>query len=121
MGSYLSGFCYVKLKIQNDIQPEHFEYSVTLWNLPKQPLIRLLEHAADEDPHFKFTATYFDGKGYFIDAINGLAGEWDPDKTYWEILDSDLKQIPVGASSYKPCNGEVVTFNFKKETDNKCP
>ncbi|ESO82160.1 hypothetical protein LOTGIDRAFT_170307 [Lottia gigantea] len=96
MGAYISHERIdVHLRIQNNIQPEHFEYSVHLRDVPKQTLIHHLELAADIDPHFNFSSSYHSRSGYFIDAINGLKSKWNPDKTYWEILNSDLKQTEI--------------------------
>jgi gastric intrinsic factor len=50
----------------------------------------------------RFKATYFGSPlGFFIDAMNGLAGNWAADKTYWEILDGENKQTSVGQYHYK--------------------
>ncbi|ESO82162.1 hypothetical protein LOTGIDRAFT_237142 [Lottia gigantea] len=106
----------VHLTLQNQLQPEYFEYNVTLHDVPKHQLIRHLELAAEKDKHFKFSATYFAGLGYFIDSINGLFGKWNPDKTYWEILNSHLEQTELGVGSYVPTHGELVTFNFTRST-----
>ncbi|ESO82163.1 hypothetical protein LOTGIDRAFT_237143 [Lottia gigantea] len=105
----------VHLTIQNKIQPEYFEYNVTLHDVPKHQLIRHLELAAEKDKHFKFSSTYFPGMGYFINSINGLAGKWDPDQTFWEILNSDFAQVDEGAS-YIPNHEEFVVFNFTKSS-----
>ena len=37
---------------------------------------------------FSFTATYFPKWGYFIDAINGVSGNWEQNRTYWQISNS---------------------------------
>lgn len=34
---------------------------------------------------FRFTATYYPRWGYFIEAINGLYGDWKNNKTFWQI------------------------------------
>lgn len=35
--------------------------------------------------NFRFTATYYPRWGYFIEAINGLYGNWKDNRTFWQI------------------------------------
>lgn len=38
---------------------------------------------------FRFTATYYPRWGYFIEAINGLHGNWKDNKTFWQISNAN--------------------------------
>ncbi|KAL8562784.1 hypothetical protein ACOMHN_022659 [Nucella lapillus] len=76
-------------------------------------LFFLMQEAADVDSAFQFSVTYFAlPLGFFVDAINGLRGNFTLDQTWWAILGGNGKLTPVGVSSYEPDDGETVTFNF---------
>ena len=45
----------------------------------------------------RFSTKYFGGElGFFVEGINKVFGNYSLDQSYWEILDGDLNQIPVG-------------------------
>ena len=45
----------------------------------------------------RFNTKYFGAElGFFIQGVNDVFGDFALDKSFWEILDGDLKQTPVG-------------------------
>ena len=34
--------------------------------------------------------------GFFVNAFNDVYSRWEKERTWWEILDGDLKHTPVG-------------------------
>ncbi|XP_076461594.1 cobalamin binding intrinsic factor-like isoform X2 [Babylonia areolata] len=102
----------VTLVVRNILREPTFEDSVKLRCTRSKTLFFMMQEAADVDPAFKFSVTYFAHLGYFVNAMNGLASTYNLDKTWWAILDGNNNLTPVGVSSYVPKHGETVTFNF---------
>jgi hypothetical protein len=105
----------VTLVVRNVLRDPNFEESVQLNCTRYKYLWNMLQEAADINKAFRFASTYFGSDlGFFINTMNGLTGDYNLDQSYWEILDGDDQQTPVGVSSYKPQDGETVTFNFTR-------
>lgn len=64
----------------------------------------------------RFSATYSSPYGYFIDSINGVAGNWPEKKTYWQILNQS-GPLKVGVSTYVPEKGDKILFNLTKGSE----
>ena len=48
----------------------------------------------------RFSATFFNKElGFFVDAYNGVSGNFSKDKSYWQILDGSLKPTRFGMSA----------------------
>ena len=69
--------------------------------------LRLMEKAADVDPRYRFTVTYFGGLGYFTNAINMIPYTINPpasESCYWQFLietpDGELLRSNFGVSSF---------------------
>ncbi|KAL4222178.1 hypothetical protein ACF0H5_018218 [Mactra antiquata] len=102
--------------ICNNIQRPHFTESIQLKVIPHLYLIDYMEIACKtaSDRFTKFSATYYPSvPGYFIDSINGLAGNWADNKTYWRLLNNN-SSTSVGASDLDPKPGDNVVFMFTK-------
>ncbi|XP_076460402.1 cobalamin binding intrinsic factor-like isoform X2 [Babylonia areolata] len=102
----------VTLVVRNILREPTFEESVKLSCTRSKTLFYMMMEAAEANTVFMFSVTYFSGLGFYIDSINGTAGNYTLDKSYWQILDGDNKPTLLGVSSYEPHNGETVTFNF---------
>ncbi|XP_070210678.1 uncharacterized protein [Littorina saxatilis] len=103
----------VTIRVRNVLTEPNFEESLTVNCTRFKTLFYIMQEAAEANRFFRFTCKYY-GKelGFFIEAFNDVFGNWAEKKTYWEILDGDLNQTPVGASNYVPKHGETVTFNL---------
>ena len=56
-----------------------------------------LDYLFPRSPVTRFSTKYFGGElGFFVEGINDVFGNYTLDKSFWEILDGDLKQTPVG-------------------------
>ena len=56
-----------------------------------------LDHLFPRSLVTRFSTKYFGGElGFFVEGINDVFGNYTLDKSFWEILDGDLKQTPVG-------------------------
>eukprot|EP00916_Digyalum_oweni_P017182 GHVL01028113.1.p1 GENE.GHVL01028113.1~~GHVL01028113.1.p1 ORF type:complete len:143 (-),score=0.03 GHVL01028113.1:325-753(-) len=87
----------VTLRVRNLIREPTFEETVTLNCTRYKTLFYMMQDAAEANSVFRFTAKNFGSSlGFFIEGINGVFGDWDLDKSYWEILDGELNQTPVG-------------------------
>ncbi|KAL3831414.1 hypothetical protein ACJMK2_023165 [Sinanodonta woodiana] len=100
--------------IRNNLQEPTFEYSIAI-RFCRQPFIRIMETAVNKNRNFMFSATYFPKLGYFIDAINGVRGFYNVNKTWWAFLKAPDTMLPVGVSSYYPANRDHIIFNFTQE------
>ncbi|XP_076129852.1 cobalamin binding intrinsic factor-like [Alosa pseudoharengus] len=63
---------------------------------------------------FNFTASENPDYGYYLESVNGVAGN-NTHRTYWQILsDSDGTPTPtaVGVGCYIPKKNEHIIFNF---------
>nr|UTK45834.1 hypothetical protein [Crepidula fornicata] len=107
----------VTLRIKNILRDPNFDESVTLKCTRSKTLFYMMQEAADINKKFRPTVKYFGTPlGFFVQAINGLFGNYTADQSFWEILDGNNQQTSVGVSSYVPKNGETVTFNFTQGT-----
>lgn len=81
--------------------------------------VQLMEAAVARSNIFQFTATFSNaGLGYFIDSINGTAGDV-ANSCFWQLsfrpyLADSLIVSPVGISSYYPSFRAVVQWEYKK-------
>ncbi|XP_052809967.1 uncharacterized protein LOC128238273 [Mya arenaria] len=94
-------------------KPPYFNHSEDLFIVDKKPLVFYMNTACKKypDEFTTYSATYFPKLGFFIDSINGLAGDWGTDKSYWRILNFS-QPLSVGVSSYVPRPGDNIVFNF---------
>ncbi|XP_052809954.1 uncharacterized protein LOC128238267 [Mya arenaria] len=99
--------------VNNEINVPYFNHSVDLFIIDEKPLVYYMSTACKKYPDVftNYSATYFPTVGYFIDSINGLAGDWDTDKSYWRILNFS-QPLSVGVSSYVPRPGDNIVLNF---------
>ncbi|XP_052764830.1 uncharacterized protein LOC128206444 isoform X2 [Mya arenaria] len=99
--------------VNNGIKAPYFTHTVDLFIIDDKPLVYYMSTACQKYPDIftTYSATYFPSFGYFIDAINGVAADWDADKSYWRILNFS-QPLSVGVSSYVPREGDEIIFNL---------
>lgn len=104
---------FLTYTITNEIQDPKFNESMELAIVAKKNLLYYMEQSVLTNPEqFKrFTATFSSPYGYFIDSLNGLAGNWAANQTWWQILNQD-GPLQVGVYSYIPQGGDSILFNF---------
>ncbi|WAR17195.1 hypothetical protein MAR_031789 [Mya arenaria] len=74
--------------VRNGVYAPTFNYEQDMDLVGNNTLVYYMNKACDiyPDTFTNYSATYFPSFGYFIDAINGVAADWDADKSYWRIL-----------------------------------
>lgn len=103
----------VSIHVLNILRPPFLNQLTTVCNTPQIYLLDVMEQATDQDKNFRFSATFFNKElGWFVDAYNFVYANYTLDFSYWQILDGEMKPLPVGISNYIPANGETVTFNL---------
>lgn len=106
---------YFKYTISNKLQQPYFEESMLLKISVGEPIpfIRYMEESVIINPtKFKsFTGNFTSPYGYYIESINGVAGNWAVNKTYWQISNSS-GPLDVGVSTYIPASGDRILFKL---------
>lgn len=104
---------FVTYTINNQIQDPKFNESMELGFVAKKNLLYYMEQSVLTNPaeFTGFSATFSSPYGYFIGSINGLAGNWEANKTWWQISNQD-GPLEVGVVSYIPKAGDSILFNF---------
>jgi len=78
-----------------------------------------MEAAVARDAKYRFSSTYSNaGLGYFIDSINGTAGDIT-NSCFWELsfrpyLANRFVVSPVGISNYYPSFNAVVQWEYRR-------
>lgn len=70
----------------------------------------------ESDQDFTFTVSENDDYGYYLESINGVAGN-NTEHTFWKILsviNGTETQTPVGVGCYLPQENEHIIFRFTK-------
>ncbi|XP_052811954.1 uncharacterized protein LOC128239369 isoform X2 [Mya arenaria] len=109
-----------RLTVKHEIKDPCFSLSLDQIIEEEKTLEYYMRSTWDKYPKVftTYSTTYFKDKGYFIDSINGVAGDWDTDRSFWEILNFG-QPLHVGVSFYVPKPGDNIVFNFtKSETEN---
>ncbi|KAL4222179.1 hypothetical protein ACF0H5_018219 [Mactra antiquata] len=103
-----------KYTVNNVLQDPRFTESIILKIKPRRYLIDYMEEACRIAPtrFTNFTATYFPSvPGYLINAINGVAGNYNRDHSFWQILNKGVALV-VGVSQYIPRPRDNIMFNL---------
>lgn len=95
--------CINKFQVQLIIETNPPE---TYWASQGENVIQLLEglnHVLD--------TTNFPGLGLYVNAIDGVFANWEPDHQYWMLL-INSKESDLGASNYVLKPNDVVTWKI---------
>ncbi|KAL2094980.1 hypothetical protein ACEWY4_009699 [Coilia grayii] len=102
-----------QLGVKNEIYNSPFVvYDATC--KPGGVLLGAMRRLHQTNNDFKFTVTENNDYGYYLESVNGLAGN-NAEHTYWQILshvDGTFTPTPVGVGCYIPKANEVIVFNF---------
>ncbi|KAG5284110.1 hypothetical protein AALO_G00023070 [Alosa alosa] len=106
----------IHITVQDKISNEHVQGNYKTLMRPGGILLGAMKRLTECNQDFKYNVTYNNDYGYYLEKVNGVAGN-DADHTYWQILSNSsgkLDPTNVGVGCYIPKAYETIVFNFTK-------